>query len=72
MKKGFWILMLVAMVAISVYIISSARAKQAMPPREDVSGKEASAFSPKEDALGKPAGKGSEQLKVSGPVWVEE
>ena len=72
MKKSFWVLLLVAILAVGAYIISSARAKQVMPPREDVAGKEASAFLPKQDNANKPAAKGSEKLKVSGPVWVEE
>lgn len=72
MKKGLWIVLLIIAIALTAYIISTARAKNSLPKPEDVTGKDASAFLPKETKPDKPSAKGSENMKVSGPVWVEE
>jgi len=71
MKKGLWVVLLVVAIALTVYIISSARAKVSQPRPEDTKGKDASSYEEVADP-NKPAAKGSENLKVSGPVWVEE
>ncbi len=74
MKKGLWLVLLVVAIALTVYIISSARAKVSQPRPEDTKGKDASAYEEVVDKekKDKPVAKGSENLKVSGPVWVEE
>lgn len=73
MKKIILILVLVAIAAgvLSFYIYSYARQKANLPKPEDMAGREASAFLPEkiEDKTSPP---GSRELKVTGPVWVEE
>lgn len=69
--KRIWVLMLILVAVLSLHIYSSARQKATLPKPEDMAGKEASAFLPPE-VEGKPAAKGSDELKLTGPVWVSE
>lgn len=71
MKKKAWVLILILGTVLSLYIYSSARQKVTLPKPEDTAGREASAFLPQE-VEGKPAAKGSDELKLTGPVWVSE
>lgn len=71
MKKKIWMPMLILVAILSLYIYSWGRHKPDLPKPEDMAGKEASAFLPQE-VQGKPAAKGSSELKLTGPVWVEE
>ena len=70
MMKKILILSLLAVVALlSFYIYSSAKQKVLIPKPEDKAGKEASSFMP-EKVQGEPAAKGTERLKITGPVRV--
>jgi len=80
MRKIIWVVLLVFAVALTVYIISSAQNKASQTGRpEDTKGKSASSYQEivdeDQDEQGKsdkPKPKGSENMKVTGPVWVEE
>ena len=72
MKKIIVALILILVVMASWYIYSFARQKISLPRPEDMAGKEASAFMPQEIEEGKPASKGSADLKLTGPVWVDK
>lgn len=71
MKKRIGVLIAILAGVLSLYIYSSARQKISLPRPEDMRGQEASAFLP-EEVKGKPAAKGGADLKLTGPVWVEE
>lgn len=71
MKKTILILLLILGVVLGIYIYSSARQKISLPRPEDKAGREASRFMP-EEVESKRAPKGSEDLKVTGPVSVGE
>lgn len=71
MKKRIFVLILIIIAILSTYIYSSARNKIKLPKPEDMAGEEASAFMPRK-VDDKPAPKGSAEMKITGPVWVEE
>lgn len=71
MKKRIGVLILILAVVLFLYIYSSARQAVPLPRPEDMRGQEASEFLPKE-VKGEPAAKGSADLKLTGPVWVEK
>lgn len=72
MKKGMWVVLFLFAIALTAYIVSSAQVKVKQSGRpEDIQGKEASSYEDIVDNKTVP-GKGSEKLKVTGPVWVEE
>jgi hypothetical protein len=71
MKRIVWSVLIVLGIVLGVVLYSSARVQFTLPRPEDKAGKEASAFMPRE-AQGKPTAKGSEELKLTGPVWVNE
>jgi len=56
---------------LSIYNRTAAQKKPNLPKPEDMTGNEASAFMPKE-VKNKPAPKGTNELRISGPVWVGE
>ena len=61
---------LVAIIAIlSFYIYSNAKQRVFLPKPEDKAGQDASAFMP-QVIKGEPAAKGTEKLKVTGPVRI--
>ncbi len=72
MKKTLWVLILIVVGLLCIYVYSSARQKTVLSKPEDMAGEEASAFMPKEVKGGQPAAKGSADMKVTGPVWVEK
>ena len=69
--KKIWILILIVVLILSLYSYSSSQKKASLPKPEDMAGREASAFLPQE-VEGKPAAKGSEELKLTGPVWISQ
>lgn len=71
MKKPLLIILIIIGLCFGVIIYSFARERFTLPRPEDKAGKEASAFMP-EKSEGKPTAKGSGQLKLTGPVWVNE
>jgi hypothetical protein len=71
MKKRLVILSLILVGLISIFVYSLARAKQSFPRPEDTAGREASAFMP-QTVKDKPVAKGSAELKLTGPVWVDK
>lgn len=71
MKKKIWMAIIILAAILSVYIYSLGRQELNLLKPEDMAGKQASAFLPSE-VQGKPAAKGSSELKLTGPVWVEE
>jgi len=71
MKKIAIICAMVIAGALLLYAASFAVQKLFLPKPEDMTGQEASNFKPtKVDS--KPVAKGSGQLKVTGPVWIQE
>lgn len=74
MKKRIWVLMLILAVILSIYFYSFARQKFSLPRPEDMKGREASTLGELETEIEqtKTATKGSTELKLTGPVWVEK
>jgi hypothetical protein len=71
MKKTLLLVLIIVGAILGLVLYSFAREKFNLPRPEDKAGKEASAFMPIESE-GKPTTKGSGQLKLTGPVWVNE
>lgn len=71
MKKPILIILIMIGLFSGVVIYSFAKERFTLPRPEDKAGKEASAFMPVE-SQGKPTAKGSGQLKLTGPVWINE
>ncbi len=71
MKKPLLIILIIIGLCFGVIIYSFARERFTLPRPEDKAGREASEFMPVE-SKGKPTSKGSGQLKLTGPVWVNE
>lgn len=71
MKKIWWVIVAVFLVSGAVCILTLARAKVPLPRPEDMAGKEASPFLPEKVENNKRAAQGSEQLKLTGPVWIK-
>ncbi len=71
MKKVMLLSLIILGVILGLVIYSFARERYTLPRPEDKAGREASAFMP-EESEGKPTAKGSNQLKLTGPVWVNE
>jgi uncharacterized protein YxeA len=69
MKKILVLLILVIVAVASFYVLSNAKQKVFLPKPEDKAGKAASPFMP-EKIQGEKAAKGTEKLKVTGPVRV--
>ena len=71
MKKNIVIILIICGLFLGLFLYSSAKEYFTLPRPEDKAGREASAFMPIESE-GKPTTKGSNQLKLTGPVWVNE
>ena len=71
MKKPVLIILIMIGLFSGVIIYSFAKERFTLPRPEDKAGREASAFMP-EKSGGKPTTKGSSQLKLTGPVWINE
>ena len=71
MKKILLVALVIAGAILGLVLYSFARERYTLPRPEDKAGNEASAFMPVE-SQGKPTSKGSGQLKLTGPVWVNE
>ena len=71
MKKTLLVLLIIAGAILGLALYSFARERFILPRPEDKAGREASAFMPRE-SQGKPTTKGSDQLKLTGPVWINE
>lgn len=71
MKKILLMILVILGVFLGLILYSSAREHSTLPRPEDKAGNEGSAFMPRESE-GKPTTKGSGQLKLTGPVWVNE
>ncbi len=71
MKKPILIILIMVGLFLGVIIYSFAKEHFNLPRPEDKAGKEASSFMPLESE-GKPTTKGSGQLKLTGPVWINE
>ena len=71
MKKTILTILIIIGAILGLVLYSFARERFNLPRPEDKAGKEASAFMPQESE-GKPTTKGSSQLKLTGPVWVNE
>ena len=69
MKKIAILLVLIVFVVLAFYVLSNAKQKVFLPKPEDKAGKAASPFMP-EKVKGEPVAKGTEKLKVTGPVRV--
>lgn len=72
MKRIALVLGVLLIIFLSVQIYCFARNKIILPRPEDMAGREASAFLPRQVENGAPAAKGSTELKLTGPVWVEK
>ena len=72
MKKSMLVLLLVSAVILAIYAYSYARSRVLFSHPEDMAGQESSAFLPERLDNGKSAAKGSNQLHVAGPVWVDQ
>jgi len=72
MKKILLILVIILAATCTWYIYSFARSKISMPRAEDSALRQSSAFMPQKTEEGKPASKGSSELQLTGPVWVEK
>lgn len=71
MKKTILVALVVLGAILGIALYSFARERFTLPRPEDKAGREASQFMPTE-SKGKPTTKGSGQLKLTGPVWVNE
>lgn len=71
MKKNLLLVLIILGAILGLALYSFARERFNLPRPEDKAGREASAFMPAESE-GKPTTKGSGQLKLTGPVWVNE
>lgn len=71
MKKILLLVLIIIVAILGLVLYSFARERFNLPRPEDKAGREASAFMPTE-SKGKPTTKGSGQLKLTGPVWVNE
>mgnify|MGYP001197224910 CR=1 FL=1 len=71
MVRKIIILVILAIVAaLSFYAYSAARQRSFLPKPEDKAGRSASAFMPVVTSSEEPVAKGTEKLKVTGPVRV--
>jgi hypothetical protein len=68
MKKWTVLFILAGVVVLSFVIISMARQNAYLPRVEDKASQEASAFVPVK-IMGEPSAKGSDELKLTGPVY---
>ncbi len=71
MKKILLLILIILGAILGLVLYSFARERFTLPRPEDKAGREASEFMPVE-SKGKPTSKGSGQLKLTGPVWVNE
>lgn len=67
------VLILVLLAVLSLYVYSVARQKVSLPKPEDMAGREASSYKEIiQEKAKKPLAKGSSDLKLTGPVWLEK
>ena len=71
MKKVLWVILILVVSILGLYIYSHARKDISLPHPEDMTGAPASPLMPHETSGGQPSARGSAELKLTGPVWVE-